>query len=81
MMCTAAGVFRLVEANKVALDDPASKHIDPVLQQMGHVNATSLVALFGDKAANVTVGHLVSMESGIGDFDVPGNHKPPASLV
>ena len=63
---TAAAVMRLVEQGKVLLTDVASKHIDPVLQQM---NGTSLVGLFGPKAAEVTVGHLISMRSGIGDFD------------
>ena len=69
---TASAIMRLVEAKKIALDDAASKYIDPVLKMMGHANATSLVGLFGAKAAKVTVGHLLSMESGIGDFDVPG---------
>ena len=43
---TAAAVMRLVEQGKVALDDPASKHIDPVLTAMNH---TTLVGLFGPK--------------------------------
>jgi len=65
---TAAAVFRLIEQGKVSLDDPASKHIDPVLQRL---NGTTFGKLFGEKAAAVTVGHLLSMRSGIGDFDVP----------
>ena len=57
----------------MSLDDLASKHIDPILHQM---DGTSLVGLLGSKAANVTVGHLISMRSGIGDYDVPSfDHK------
>ena len=63
---TAAAVMRLVEKGKVSLTDPAAKHIDPVLQRM---NGTSFASLFGPKASAVTVGHLLSMRSGIGDFD------------
>jgi len=65
---TAAAVMRLVEKGKVSLTDPAAKHIDPVLQRM---NGTSFASLFGPKASAVTVGHLLSMRSGIGDFDIP----------
>ena len=64
---TAAAVMRLVEQGKVALDDLLSEHIDGVLQRM---NGTSLVELLGPKAASVTVGHVLSMRSGINDFDV-----------
>jgi hypothetical protein len=65
---TAAAVMRLVEKGTLSLDDRATKHIDPVLQRM---NGTSLVGLFGPPASNITVGHLLSMASGIGDFDIP----------
>ena len=71
---TAAGVLRLVDAGKVRLNDKASEHVDSVLDAMRA--GTSLVSLFGPKAASVTVGHLLSMGSGIGDFDVPTfDHK------
>jgi len=65
---TAAAVMRLVDQGKLSLDDKASRHIDGALQRL---NGTTLVGLFGPKAANVTVGHLISMRSGISDFDVP----------
>jgi hypothetical protein len=65
---TAAGVMRLCEQKKMALADAASKHLDPVLQAM---NGTTFVGLFGARAAKVTVGHILSMKSGIADYDVP----------
>ncbi|CAJ1460781.1 unnamed protein product [Effrenium voratum] len=36
------------------------------------MNGTSMVGLFGAKASDVTVGHLLRMQSGLADFDVPG---------
>ena len=65
---TAAAVLRLVDQHKVALDDRVMKHIDPVLTAL---NGTTFVQLFGPLAAKVTVGQLLSMQSGIADFDIP----------
>ena len=63
-----ARVMQLVEAGVLSLDDKAAKWMDPVLDAM---NGTSFVALFGADAADVTVGQLVRMSSGIADYDVP----------
>ena len=65
-MYTAASVLRLVEQGLVSLDDQAMAHIDPILRAQ---NASSMVELFGPSAVNVTVRHLLSMRSGIYDFD------------
>jgi len=65
---TAATIMRLVEAGKMSLNDSAAYHIDWALQRM---NGTTLAGIFGPKAANVTIGQLISMRSGIGDYDVP----------
>ena len=67
---TAAAILRLVDSGKVALSDLASIHLDPVLHRMRP--NTTFSSLFGASAAKVQVGHLIRMESGIGDFDIPG---------
>ena len=68
---TAVGVMQLVEAGVVSLSDPVAMHIDPVLKDLtGNVSYT-FGALFGTAAAEVTVEHVLSMQSGIADWDVP----------
>jgi D-alanyl-D-alanine carboxypeptidase len=64
----ASSIMQLVEKKAVSLDDPVHKHIDPVLTRL---NGTTFVKLFGPTAADVTVGHVLQMRSGIADFDVP----------
>lgn len=60
--------MRLVDRGVVKLEDLASQHLDPSLTRgMGK----SFVELFGDKAAKVQVKHLIQMQSGIADFDIP----------
>ena len=65
-MYTTASIMHLVERGLVGLDDPASIHVDAVLAAS---NLTSLEALFGPSAARVTVRYLLSMRSGIYDYD------------
>jgi CubicO group peptidase (beta-lactamase class C family) len=65
---TAVAVLRLVELGAISLDDKVEAIVDPILKAK---NGTSLRGLFGDKAARVTVGHLLRMQSGIADFDTP----------
>jgi CubicO group peptidase (beta-lactamase class C family) len=67
---TAAAIMRLVDAGKVALSDLASVHLDPVFHRMRP--NTTFASLFGPPAEQVQVGHLIRMESGVGDFDIPG---------
>eukprot|EP01062_Namystynia_karyoxenos_P037511 TRINITY_DN272_c0_g1_i1.p1 TRINITY_DN272_c0_g1~~TRINITY_DN272_c0_g1_i1.p1 ORF type:complete len:443 (+),score=146.98 TRINITY_DN272_c0_g1_i1:95-1423(+) len=63
---TAAAIMRLVEEGKISLDDPAEKHVNPWMQR--HANVT-LQQCWGPQAAQVTVGHLIEMRSGIVDYD------------
>jgi len=65
---TAAAVMRLVDKGKVSLNDLASSHIDEPMKAMWN---TSFVGLFGANASTITVGHLLRMQSGLNDFDVP----------
>ncbi|CAJ1460780.1 unnamed protein product [Effrenium voratum] len=66
---TAVLVMKLASEGLVELDKPAAQYVDGILKQM---NGTSMVGLFGAKASDVTVGHLLRMQSGLADFDVPG---------
>jgi len=52
----------------VKLEDKATVHIDGVMKKMWN---TTFVELFGPRAANVTVNHLLRMQSGLSDFDKP----------
>jgi CubicO group peptidase (beta-lactamase class C family) len=63
---TAATIMQLVENGNISLQDKATKYVDPVLAK----NDTSLVELFGEEASNITVDHLISMQSGLADFDI-----------
>ena len=66
---TAVAVLRLMESGALSLSDPVAKHVDAVLQA---ANGTTVAGLFGaEAAAQVTVGHLISMRSGLPDFDTP----------
>jgi hypothetical protein len=66
---TAAAIMRLVDENKLKLTDKASIYLDPVLSRMR--KGTTFASMFGKEALEVEVGHLLRMESGIADFDVP----------
>ena len=59
--------MRLVDRNVLTLEDPAFRYIDRALQEFG----TTRVDTLGTRAADVTVGQLIQMRSGISDFDVP----------
>ena len=59
--------MRLVDRNVLSLKDPAFRYVDRALQEFG----TTMVNTLGERAANVTVGQLIQMRSGISDFDVP----------
>jgi CubicO group peptidase (beta-lactamase class C family) len=65
-MYTAAAVMQLFERGVIALNDTISQHVDPYLQR---TNGTTLLSLFGPTVLNVTVYHLLSMRSGMNDFD------------
>ena len=59
--------MRLVDRNVLTLEDPAFRYIDRALQEFG----TTMVDTLGTRAADVTVGQLIQMRSGVSDFDVP----------
>jgi CubicO group peptidase (beta-lactamase class C family) len=65
---TAAAVYRLIDSGAISLDDKVATIIDAGLKA---ANGTTLVGLFGPQAADVTVSHLLHMQSGICDFDTP----------
>jgi len=68
---TAVAVLRLHQQGIIAsLNDPASKYIDPVLADMSQAH-TTMAGLLGAPAGRVTIAHLIQMQSGIADFDVP----------
>jgi CubicO group peptidase (beta-lactamase class C family) len=64
---TAARVVQLVEQGVLGLDDPMHKWADPVLKKW---NGTTALKLFGDPLIhNVTIRHLLSMRSGIQEYN------------
>lgn len=63
---TAIAIMKLVEQGKVNLDDPAMLHIDAPMKYMWN---TTLCELYGPRAANITVRHLIFMQSGLEDFE------------
>ena len=69
---TAAAVLRLHERGLIAsLDDPAATYIDPVLADM-NTSFSTLSSMLGARAGRMSVAHLIQMQSGVADFDVPG---------
>lgn len=67
-MYTAVAVMRLVEAGKFGLDDKALPLLDDMWTTL---NGTSIINAFGPEMKEVTVRHLLNMQSGIPDFDTP----------
>mmetsp|Transcript_44189 Transcript_44189/g.104610 ORF Transcript_44189/g.104610 Transcript_44189/m.104610 type:complete len:487 (+) Transcript_44189:72-1532(+) len=65
---TAVMVMQAMERGLIDLNETVSHYVDPMLLSL--VN-TTMVDLFGPRALNVTVWHLVTMQSGLPDFDVP----------
>ena len=65
-MYTAASIMRLVDHGILNLDDAAHIHVDPLLLA---ANGSDMNALFGPTAGRVTIRHLMSMRSGLYDFD------------
>jgi len=63
---TTTAIMSLVEKGALNLDDPVTKHVDRLL---GLYQNTSLVDLWGPRAAQVTVRMCLHMSSGIIDYD------------
>eukprot|EP00756_Hemistasia_phaeocysticola_P001371 Hpha_TRINITY_DN10972_c0_g1::TRINITY_DN10972_c0_g1_i1::g.26913::m.26913/K01286/E3.4.16.4; D-alanyl-D-alanine carboxypeptidase len=71
---TGASIMQLASEGKVDLDAPAERYVDPFLAASaaasgGAQNFTSLRELYGPNVSFVTVRRLLSMRSGIPDFD------------
>jgi D-alanyl-D-alanine carboxypeptidase len=65
-MYTAAAVLRLVEQGKFGLDDKVLPLFDDLWTKL---SGSSIVNGLGPQIRNVTVRHLLGMQSGIPDFD------------
>jgi D-alanyl-D-alanine carboxypeptidase len=63
---SAAAVMKLVDQGKVTLEDKAHVQIDKVMTQMWN---KTLANLFGPKANDITIGHLIRMQSGLNDLE------------
>jgi hypothetical protein len=63
---TAAAIMQLIEKGIVLMDDPIPQHIDPFLNR---TNSTTMEKLWGPNISTVTVRMLLSMRSGLGDYD------------
>lgn len=69
---TAAMVMKRWEQGKLDLNATVSHYVDPLFKaKLGK----TFVDLYGPNATAMTVYHLVAMESGIPDFDVPTQDK------
>jgi CubicO group peptidase (beta-lactamase class C family) len=65
---TAAMIMKRWEEGKLNLNKTVSYYVDPLFKaKLGK----TFVDIFGSNATTMTVWHLVAMESGIPDFDVP----------
>ena len=74
---TATQLLQAVDAEALTLEEPAARLIDAGIQSAASPHAAArFVDLFGPRAARVTVGHLIRMQSGIADFDVPKFDDP-----
>ena len=62
---TSVAIMRLVESKKLQLDEPVYPYVDYYLSK----NGTSLVQLFGSRAVNITVRHLLQMRAGLREYD------------
>lgn len=65
---TAVAIMSLAERGALSLDDPVSKHVD---RWLGLYSNTSIVGLWGERGANVTIRECLHMSSGIIDYDRP----------
>lgn len=66
-MYTAAAILRLVDAGEIGLDDKATPLFDELWTKLN--NGASIVESLGPQIKEVTVRHLLNMQSGIPDFD------------
>jgi CubicO group peptidase (beta-lactamase class C family) len=63
---TTIAIMQYAEKGVIDIQEHADKYLDPVLSRL---NGTSFTGLFGPKASGITIHHLLSMTSGIGDYN------------
>eukprot|EP00494_Astrolonche_serrata_P003920 UN03929 len=65
---TATGILQKVVAGEIELDRPAYLYVDPFMKAD---NGTTLLELFPNepRIRNITVRHLLAMQSGLGDYN------------
>ena len=66
---TSTAVMQLAETGLVQLDQPFVPQMDTLWRASN--NGSSIREVFGSEIDNCTVRHLLSMQSGIADFDSP----------
>ena len=80
-LVTGSSILRLVDEGKIKLSDPVPPLIDPFVAASAKVNPeqnfTSLAELWGPEVAKVTVKDLLSMHSGIPDYDTASPGASP----
>lgn len=72
-MLTAASILKLVSQGAFELDDPVPPLVNPIIARMAKSNPkqnfTSVEELWGSNIKKTTVRQLLSMQSGVPDFD------------
>ena len=70
---TGASILKLVSEGHFGIESRVAPLIDPILSYMATQDPTqkfkSMADLWGDEVAQITIGHLLNMTSGIPDFD------------
>ena len=83
---TGASIMQLVAHKKLALDDRAAQYIDPVLRRANYPYPTLVEVFSPDRwmvspaitfnASEITIRHLLSMRSGVEDYDTDACEHP-----
>mmetsp|Transcript_3182 Transcript_3182/g.6258 ORF Transcript_3182/g.6258 Transcript_3182/m.6258 type:complete len:438 (+) Transcript_3182:19-1332(+) len=71
---TGASILHLISQGVFGLDDKVASKVDPIIAKMAASDPSkgykdSLAALYGPETSVITFRHLLSMQSGIPDFD------------
>eukprot|EP01064_Diplonema_japonicum_P022354 TRINITY_DN3205_c4_g1_i1.p1 TRINITY_DN3205_c4_g1~~TRINITY_DN3205_c4_g1_i1.p1 ORF type:complete len:447 (+),score=56.24 TRINITY_DN3205_c4_g1_i1:53-1342(+) len=68
-MSTGTSILQLVQQGKLSLDEPVHSHLDQWFARTKPANYSSCQDLWGPESSKVTIQNLLSMRSGIPDFD------------